>query len=183
GFVIVLCHEIGHHLGGYPKKQASNEVSWTTTEGQADYFATSKCARRIFADDDNEAIVAKLDVPQLLSESCQKSFTNPNDINICIRSIVAGKAVADSSENLLAHSLKLDPKIPSYEIVAPPFKKNSIDDNHSAGQCRLNTFLQGSLCDKNLNEKISENSESNGNCSKTNGDQIGLRPDCWFNPN
>ncbi|MBY0415912.1 MAG: hypothetical protein K2Q18_17195 [Bdellovibrionales bacterium] len=45
GFLVLICHEIGHHLGGAPKNLRGNSGlrSWSSAEGQADYYATSKC--------------------------------------------------------------------------------------------------------------------------------------------
>ena len=40
GFMMVMCHELGHHLGGAPMK------SWASNEGQSDYFAANKCFKR-----------------------------------------------------------------------------------------------------------------------------------------
>src|SRR5690606_1616432 len=47
GFALVVCHEIGHHIGGAPKKGGWFST-WATNEGQADYFATLKCLRKVF---------------------------------------------------------------------------------------------------------------------------------------
>lgn len=42
-YLLVICHELGHHLGGAPRKIfSSGERGWPSTEGQADYFATLK---------------------------------------------------------------------------------------------------------------------------------------------
>lgn len=41
-FVLLLCHEVGHLLGGPPLK---SRLGWSSTEGQADYFSTRQCAR------------------------------------------------------------------------------------------------------------------------------------------
>jgi hypothetical protein len=43
GFAEVICHEIGHHLGGAPKYSG---MDWAAVEGQADYFATLKCMHK-----------------------------------------------------------------------------------------------------------------------------------------
>ena len=42
-YAMIVCHEIGHHLGGFPEKRGS---SWAAVEGQADYYANLKCLRR-----------------------------------------------------------------------------------------------------------------------------------------
>ena len=41
---LILCHEIGHHLGGDPK---ASRTGWSASEGQADYFSTLKCAKEL----------------------------------------------------------------------------------------------------------------------------------------
>jgi hypothetical protein len=41
-FLLLLCHEIGHLLGGPPLK---SKTGWSSTEGQADYYSGLKCAR------------------------------------------------------------------------------------------------------------------------------------------
>ena len=40
--ILLLCHELGHLLGGDPKKSRGG---WSSTEGQADYFSSSECVR------------------------------------------------------------------------------------------------------------------------------------------
>lgn len=60
GFALVLCHEIGHHLGGAPKYGGFN--TWGTNEGGSDYFATLKCLRRIFQNDDNTKAIENMTI-------------------------------------------------------------------------------------------------------------------------
>ena len=38
---LVLCHELGHHLGGTP---TASRQGWSACEGQADYWSASACA-------------------------------------------------------------------------------------------------------------------------------------------
>ena len=40
--LLLLCHEIGHCLGGPPTKAKGG---WSSTEGQADYYSSFDCAR------------------------------------------------------------------------------------------------------------------------------------------
>ena len=49
-FLVLICHEVGHHLGGAPKILRGNSGlrSWSSAEGQADYYATSKCLPTFF---------------------------------------------------------------------------------------------------------------------------------------
>jgi hypothetical protein len=37
GFALVVCHEIGHHIGGAPRKTSTWSNPWASNEGQADY--------------------------------------------------------------------------------------------------------------------------------------------------
>ena len=46
GFLLVVCHELGHHLAGYPFID-----DWAANEGQADYFATQSCTKNIWQND------------------------------------------------------------------------------------------------------------------------------------
>ena len=52
--LLVLCHEMGHHLGGAPRthiRPLFDKVGyWLSVEGQADYFATAKCIKRFVSD-------------------------------------------------------------------------------------------------------------------------------------
>ena len=45
---LLLCHEMGHLLGGAPLKSRNG---WSSTEGQADYYSTLACAKRMRFDE------------------------------------------------------------------------------------------------------------------------------------
>lgn len=182
GYKLILCHELGHFLGGFPKKPFLRTHTWSSVEGQSDYFATLKCTRKLFADNDNETIVKKFQIPEFLNKSCRKTFVNNNEINICIRSAMASLNLVEVLEAEFARIDSVAPNTLSFEILAPAIKNKALDSHHPDNQCRLNTFLQGSLCDKDVNEPLSNESDSNGICSITNGDILGLRPTCWYNP-
>ena len=93
----MLCHELGHHLGGTPTKDSA---SWASTEGQADYFATLKCLRKVFRKDDNVTYVTQLNVPPLVSEKCAASFKTDWEIALCKRTTVAGLSVSAISADI-----------------------------------------------------------------------------------
>lgn len=46
--LLLLCHEIGHFLGGAPTKSRGG---WSSTEGQADYYSSYQCARHVGLDE------------------------------------------------------------------------------------------------------------------------------------
>jgi hypothetical protein len=175
GFALVVCHEIGHHIGGAPKKVMMWSNPWASNEGQADYFATLKCLRRSFLSDDNVGIVSKMEVPAKLTESCAAAWESEEDRAICIRGGMAGDSVAKLFAALRNQSpAKFD--TPDSRVVT------TTDDNHPAHQCRLDTYFQGALCGVSFNENVEQNSEVAGTCHGSLGHTQGLRPLCWFKP-
>jgi hypothetical protein len=173
GFALVVCHEIGHHIGGAPKKVSAWSSSWASNEGQADYFATLKCLRRSFLNDDNGAIVAQMEVPLSVVRACKKEYRRRDDQFMCIRGSMAGNSVAR-----LFAALRNQP--PAKFNTPDPKVVTKTDDNHPATQCRLDTYFQGALCDVNFNENVSQTSEIDGTCHHRLGFKVGLRPNCWF---
>lgn len=186
GMSLVVCHEIGHHIGGAPKKGATagggwwgggaSTASWASNEGQADYFATLKCLRKAFLNDNNMAIIAKMKVPSSVTEQCKKSTKgDTEDTALCIRTSMAGKSVSDLFSALS--------KTPETKFETPDSKiATSTNDNHPAAQCRLDTYFNGSLCDVNMNEDVSQKEEVKGTCHPSLGHSKGNRPLCWFKP-
>jgi hypothetical protein len=180
GFTLVLCHEIGHHLGGAPKIAGFGN-SWASNEGQADYYATLKCLRRVFLNENNALALRKLklkfktDAPEALVKACGKSWPDKADKDICVRSGMAGASVS----NLFA---ALGTETPSKFDTPDTKVVKKTDDAHPATQCRLDTYFEGALCEKALNEDVSQTDEVVGTCHGKNNDKVGLRPLCWFKP-
>jgi hypothetical protein len=180
---LVVCHEIGHHIGGAPKKGGSSggwwggaSSSWASNEGQSDYFATLKCLRKAWNNDNNEEIVKSLGAPKLVTDMCKKTYKkNKIDNAVCVRTAMAGKSVG----NLFA-SLGRSPE-PKFETPDATVVKTT-DDSHPKAQCRLDTYYQGSLCDINMNEDVSQREEVKGTCHNSLGHTVGTRPLCWFKP-
>ncbi|MGE3611756.1 MAG: hypothetical protein AB7I27_19360 [Bacteriovoracaceae bacterium] len=183
---LVVCHELGHHLGGAPKKgdnsggwwggQTGGAHDWASNEGQADYFATLKCLRKAFINDNNVAIAKTLNAPKTLVDACTKQNKSDKiEAALCVRMGMAGKSVSDLFSTLS--------KLPETKFETPDAKVVSkTDDDHPKAQCRLDTYFQGSLCDKNMNEDVSDSDETKGTCNLATGDKIGNRPLCWFKP-
>ncbi|MFY7993639.1 MAG: hypothetical protein ACOVP4_10130 [Bacteriovoracaceae bacterium] len=193
GFALVVCHEIGHHIGGAPKKgqpqtggggggwwggtSSSSITSWASNEGQADYFANLKCLRRVFLNDDNAKIVKGLNAPKSLVDACsQANKGNKADKEICIRGGMAGMSVSRLFMALRNSTSEPKFETPDSKVVA------KTDDNHPAYQCRLDTYFQGSLCEIDMNTDVSQEDETVGTCHKLNGQNSGIRPLCWHKP-
>lgn len=175
GFALVVCHEIGHHIGGAPKKASMWSNTWASNEGQADYWSTLKCLRRAFLNDDNASIVNSMTVPAKLTESCSALWSSEADRNICIRGGMAGDSVAKLFAALRSNTPATF-ETPDAAVVT------STDDNHPATQCRLDTYLQGALCQQGFSDDVATDSEVTGACHATLGHSSGLRPLCWFKP-
>lgn len=163
-FALLVCHEFGHHLGGFPK-QSQKLTSWSSVEGQADYWGVLKCLRRYMQNDDQELVLRNMLVPEEVKQRCQENFSQLGDQLLCQRSIMAGLSIADyfnatSSRN---HPISLHTTEPTKTI------KTKI--KYGSNQCRLDTFIAASLCDQS-----SLNDES---CQR---EEIGARPLCWFAP-
>lgn len=83
GLTASLCHELGHHLGGYPKKSTNK---WSSAEGQSDYFATMKCLRKIWEKEDNLAAIKNDVIPPALKLACETTSKTKTDRALCQRS-------------------------------------------------------------------------------------------------
>lgn len=172
GFALVVCHELGHHLGGAPKV-ANFLQTWASNEGQADYFATLKCLRTGWLNDNNESIVSKMTVPEHLTNSCARAHSDKADRALCIRGGMAGASVAG-----LFAAMRNKPEAQFNTPDATVVTKTN--DAHPAHQCRLDTYFQGALCEKAHTEDVSQKEEVQGTCHASTGHTVGLRPNCWF---
>jgi hypothetical protein len=173
-YLSIVCHEIGHHLGGFPKKINS---SWSSSEGQADYFSTLKCMKEVLeSDSGNSSSAAALDLPEEIKSMCRKQYTDNNQYNICLRSSKAaedyGKAIADILMPGSGNTISL--MTPSAEMT---FVTNL---RHPKVQCRVDTKFQGALCNASPLVSLDDEDEIMGTCHLNNFNIIGNRPACWF---
>jgi hypothetical protein len=172
-FAMVACHELGHHLGGSPKV-SSWFSSWASIEGESDYFATLKCLRKLFENDDNLAFVRQLEIDPIVREKCERTHENEIQQALCIRTSTAALPLA----KLLA-DLRKD-KEPAFN-TPDKARVQTTFENHPAAQCRLDTYFQGSLCTVSANQSRSDSDPFVGAC-KQNSHTEGSRPRCWFAP-
>jgi hypothetical protein len=174
GFMMVVCHELGHHLGGAPKKGGFGST-WASNEGQADYFAGLKCMRRVLQNDDNISIVSKMDVDAEAVKQCTSIYKSDAEVALCERSTMAGKSLAMLLGDLGGNS--------SVSFTTPDLSAvTRTNDNHPAAQCRLDTYFQGTLCDKAISDELDNKDATKGVCIKKDGYAYGPRPLCWYKP-
>ncbi len=183
GEVMVLCHEMGHHLGGFPQYPGVFGASWAANEGQADYFATMKCFRRVIENDDNATIISTMSIPADVSHACQIGFKDAKEIAICKRSSMTGKVLAN-----VLYQLGHSGSSSSEPANAPEFETPSTDvvsttnNNHPVSQCRLDTYFAGAICGVSALVDFSKTEGVTGACNQEKGDAFGFRPRCWYKP-
>lgn len=165
GFALVACHELGHHVGGYPK---INGDDWASNEGEADYYSTLKCLRRVLEG------TSPADLDPTAKTGCESRYQGV-DLRHCEQDAMGGISAA----RLLA-GLSGSPA-PSFSTPDRSVVQRT-DDDHPAAQCRLDTFYQGALCTKNVDEELSDKAPAPGACTTAAGYKDGVRPLCWFKP-
>lgn len=158
-FIMTVCHELGHLLGGTPARNKS--ISF---EGQADYFAASHCMKRMMM------IIKPFKTLPIDLERDQLCGHN----NVCHRSLAGAKSVAtyfaslDGTKNLTL--LKEDPKVVSKTI-----------DSHPGSQYRLDTMKRGYLCPVGFDDDVSYDDYRDGSCHREFFPEFS-RPLCWYRP-
>jgi len=174
-FALVACHEVGHHIGGVPRYSGDPGMSWASTEGQSDYFATTKCLRKIFSSDNNESIIKNMNIDPLVTSKCESEFSVPNDIAMCKRISMAGFS---SSSMFAVMSNRSLPKFdtPDQSVVQQTY------ESHPQYQCRLDTYFNGANCEVQEDVEIGQSDANVGTCNRKDKFTEGLRPLCWFKP-
>ena len=186
GFAMVVCHELGHHFGGFP---FYGDADWAASEGQSDFFATQSCARKIWKDEkDLNASFAQM-VSPAEKQKCDSSTSKVDDRNLCYRTVSAGQSLA----NLL--SALNNGGVPRTDTPDRSVVRQTVT-SHPAAQCRLDTYFSGALCTKPFDEKEipgknaqdgqtslkAEEIASKSSCMQATGWLQGNRPQCWYGP-
>ncbi len=173
GFMMVVCHELGHHIGGAPRYDRNTD--WASNEGQADYFAGLKCMRRVLQNDDNVSIVAGMQIDAEATKQCKVVYSSAAEIALCQRVAMAGKSLGQLLGSL-GGSSNVNFHTPDTKAV------KTTNDAHPKAQCRLDTYFQGMLCDKSIDDNVSKDDAIPGTCIKKDGYARGVRPLCWYKP-
>ncbi|MBI4349082.1 MAG: hypothetical protein HY553_19750 [Elusimicrobia bacterium] len=168
GFTLVACHELGHHLGAFPKYDGND---WATNEGGADYYATLKCLRRVFPAGSRAETL-----DPIAEKTCAANFPDEGSRAHCGKGTMAGVSVAELFRALRRETAPYKLDTPDPKQVAEMY------DAHPAGQCRLDTYYQGALCTKPITEAQSETEPGPGACTAAQGYTTGIRPRCWYKP-
>lgn len=170
GLALVICHELGHHIGGAPKIG----TRWATNEGQSDYFAGLKCLRHVFANQNNVDYVRNLTADPIAERECAKSFKGQEAQAICVRSAMAGVVAA-----MMFKELRKEQTSPQFD-TPDTSKVEKTFHGHPATQCRMDTYFAGTICPADLNQDPSDRDVNVGVCSRKHGEARGARPLCWY---
>lgn len=186
-FSLVVCHEVGHHLGGH--WFYSRDSVWASGEGQADYFSTQACARTIWKEDKAGNAKHRATVDRIARRACDSVWKAEDEQNLCYR---IAKAAEDKTL-FYANSQKLPPPKAG---TPDPRQVEMSDAYHPAPQCRFDTYFQAALCLKPFDPRVipgknhpagnnsvdAELVASNSSCMTAQGFALGARPRCWFKP-
>lgn len=173
-FALVVCHEVGHHLAGFPQMS-----SWAATEGNADYFANQSCVKKLWSQaqlSERNLPAEENDLPQRFCESAYGS-DDPSHLPFCQRQLAAAYSLASLLALLDKQTIQWDtPDLTRVPVTILQYP---------SPQCRLDTLTAASLCRRAFSDKIIPGNEKEmaaASCHGVNGDTIGLRPACWFSP-
>lgn len=165
GFALVICHEIGHHLAGYPVYAGQ----WASNEGNSDYYATAGCATKLFGE---EVEQPPLPTPEpktpCYAENCKSELKA--DPTICQKSIDGALSLGKLLANLNGD------RTPSLNTPDKTVVKKT-QDAHPRAQCRLDTMYMGVLCSKAWNDSIIPRNKQD--MPKVSCE---ARPTCWYKP-
>ncbi|NRA63839.1 MAG: hypothetical protein HRU19_05115 [Pseudobacteriovorax sp.] len=182
GFALVVCHELGHHLAGFPFSSR-----WAANEGQSDYYATLTCARELWRDDIERNAEFRETIDEFPKALCDEVWEDIDDQNLCYRSMEGGKSLADLLSALRNQTVSFE--TPDTNTVS------RTQNSHPQGQCRLDTYMAGALCKaewdidvipgKDLgsrrNSAQAEEAAGEYSCLQQIAElEEGVRPLCWF---
>ncbi len=179
GLLITLCHEFGHTLGMSPKYPGRK----LSSEGQADYFATLDCMRRVYKSFPALLPQNVSGIPQLYQDHCRYNFYyDPTGLKICLASLKASVSMANVVHAVANPYFGYFSK-PSLNKQDPSVVSSTVISTHPQAQCRLDTMARGALCsDQNVvrSQRYSTfglyNFDFQAHCSTP---QYG-RPACWY---
>lgn len=192
GFALIICHELGHHLGGFAFAKDNNPFAgvWAASEGQSDYFATQVCARKIWGRDAQTNASFRSKVSPVIKSKCNAVWSSAPEQDLCYRVLAATESMITTMANLMKKPL---PQFDTPDNSTAP----STISGHPAVQCRMDTSLQGALCPALFDEyRIpgktapggpfgleAEREAASTSCTQYTNYTVGLRPACWYKAN
>jgi len=171
--LVISCHEVGHHYGAAPRRTGLTRDNWASVEGQSDYYASFKCLKEIFADEDNASALQDRRIDPFADAQCSAAYSDPKGALLCLRSVTAGQELA-------VFFAALESAEPPRLETPDPTRVLETLESHSRAQCRLDTLFQGALCPIGWEERLSSSHPLINVCHSKSGHSNGARPQCWF---
>lgn len=180
-FMITLCHEIGHQFAGYPF-YAHDAEEWAAAEGQADYWASQACLKRLWKGEvENNARYANVQ-----DSGCENVYSREQELNLCKR-IYRAIDVESAYEEKVGRGRASVRSRDGSEV-------SELFVGHPKPQCRVDSLLQGLWCNREFNFSVipgrlnplgqntvsSEQEARQSSCFASDGFDVGTRPRCWF---
>jgi len=190
GFAMVMCHELGHHIGGFPIKPGFFGLQeWAANEGQSDYFAAHVCAPKIWEDEIETNASFREDVDPLVQEKCDSVYEEEARQNICYRVVAGGLSLSRTLADL-SETPQPNYATPNPDVVSSTYHA------HPEAQCRLDTTFAAALCDAEFDDMFipgkdteggvkspeAEREAADNSCMRIDDYENGVRPVCWFKP-
>lgn len=192
---LVVCHELGHLLGGYP---FGSYGGWDSSEGQADTFATQVCAPMVWAKQKETNKKFRAIADPYAKSMCDKSWKDTARQELCYRITAASlqNAIYLSDGDATEFALPGNPPL-AFNTPDPTKPRDTITNKLYSAQCRLDSLFQGSLCDGKFdifkipglgfpdgsNGIDAEKEAAKYSCTKVENNEVHLvRPRCWYVP-
>jgi hypothetical protein len=170
---LIVCHELGHHLAGAPRTFLFE--GWPAAEGQADYWAASKCLKNYYQELEKDSVTISHELPEKAVKDCADVYKNLTELKVCIRSMMATQGFSNFLNALP------DVKVPTSLVSFDAREVKGTNTNHyPRPQCRVDTVYRGALCNLDPNVATSESDAKLGHCNDTS--KPGTRPRCWYKP-
>lgn len=147
--LLVLCHEIGHYLGGYPKKIEDNKERWSSAEGQADYYSTHTCFKdmlRFYPEIKNKLLKNAI-IPVSVKNLCGALKV---DVEVCELGVMAAFYKLRLENNLIVRPQDLW----NVQSIDEALKNKSTFEvqntlrgnfDYPSSQCQFDTYVAGIL--------------------------------------
>jgi hypothetical protein len=132
--VLLFCHELGHFKAGAPYKTRgrSQKLSWSSAEGQADYYSTAFCLKDFSITELSFKEVDDIDISNQIYHLCP-DFECIKVLSSIYNVIRIYQSFTNSHEKL--SFIDSNHSVPTSTILDYP-----------SNQCRLNTLRNGYFC-------------------------------------
>jgi len=198
---LMICHEVGHALAGFPFKNDGREKAQSqglpsgqygsviSAEENSDYFASKECLPRLWAG--QRAVNAKFraTASEYVKTRCDQVWPGVDEQNLCYRSAAA-------AESLGRWLGKLDDPMPRVDKPSKTIVEQTLWTYPPGAQCRVDTIFHGALCRTKfrstdvpgLIEPLAEVWRQRPEVEAAAApdsclEGLGARPRCWFAPN